>query len=106
MSKQLGNLLKQAQMLQNKVMKMQEELEQREYEGYAGGGMVKAVVNGKLMLLSLTIDKEAITPDDPEMLQDIIIAAIKTAQEKAAETIKSEMSKLTGGMGLNIPGLF
>lgn len=106
MSKQLGNLLKQAQMLQSKVMKMQEELEQKEYEGYAGGGMVKAVVNGKLMLLSLTIDKEAITPDDPEMLQDIIIAAIKSAQEKAAETIKSEMNKLTGGMGLNIPGLF
>ena len=89
MSKQLGNLLKQAQMLQSKVMKMQEELEQKEYEGYAGGGMVKAVVNGKLMLLSLTIDKEAITPDDPEMLQDIIIAAIKSAQEKAAETIKN-----------------
>ncbi len=106
MSKQLGNLLKQAQMLQNKVMKMQEELEQREYEGYAGGGMVKAVVNGKLMLLSLSIDKEAITPDDPEMLQDIILAAIRTAQEKAAETIKNEMSKITGGMGLNIPGLF
>jgi len=106
MSKQLGNLLKQAQMLQSKVMKMQEELEQKEYEGYAGGGMVKAVVNGKLMLLSLTIDKEAITPDDPEMLQDIIIAAIKSAQEKAAETIKNEMNKLTGGMGLNIPGLF
>lgn len=106
MSKQLGNLLKQAQMLQNKVMKMQEELEQREYEGYAGGGMVKAVVNGKLMLLSLSIDKEAISPDDPEMLQDIILAAIRTAQEKAAETIKNEMSKITGGMGLNIPGLF
>ncbi len=106
MSKQLGNLLKQAQMLQNKVMKLQEELEQREYEGIAGGGLVKAVVNGKLMLLSLTIQKEAITPDDPEMMQDVIFAAIRSAQEKAAETIKSEMSKITGGMGLNIPGLF
>lgn len=106
MSKQLGNLLKQVQQLQGKVMKIQEELEQKEYEGYAGGGMVKATVNGKLMLLSLTIEKEAITPDDPEMLQDIIVAAIKTAQEKASETIKNEMSKITGGMGLNIPGLF
>lgn len=106
MSKQLGNLLKQAQLIQNKIMKMQEELEQREYEGNAGGGMVKAVVNGKLMLISLNIQKEAINPDDPEMLQDIIVAAVRNAQEKASETIKNEMSKITGGMGLNIPGLF
>jgi len=106
MSKNLGNLLKQAQMLQNKMVKFQEELDAKEFEGFAGGGMVKAVVNGKLMLLSLKIEKEAVSQEDTEMLEDMILAAIKSAQEKAAETIKSEMSKMTGGMGLNIPGLF
>jgi DNA-binding YbaB/EbfC family protein len=106
MSKHLGNLMKQAQMLQNKMVKFQEELELKEYEGFAGGGMVKVVVNGKLMLLSITIDKQAVNPDDAEMLQDMIFAAVKSAQEKAADTIKDEMSKITGGMGVNIPGLF
>lgn len=106
MSRNLGNLLKQAQQLQNKMIKFQEELEAREFEGFAGGGMVRAVVNGKLMLLSLKIDKEALTQGDTELLEDMILAAIKSAQEKALETIKGEMSKLTGGMGLNIPGLF
>ena len=106
MSKHLGNLMKQAQMLQDKMVKFQEELELKEYEGFAGGGMVKAVVNGKLMLLSIAIDKQAVNPDDAEMLQDMIYAAVKSAQEKAADTIKDEMSKITGGMGMNIPGLF
>ncbi len=106
MSKNLGNLLKQAQMLQSKMTKFQEELDAKEFEGYAGGGMVKAVVNGKLVVLSIKIDKEAIASQDAEMLEDMILAAIRTAQEKASETIKTEMAKLTGGMGLNIPGLF
>ena len=106
MSKNLGNLLKQAQMLQSKMVKFQEELDAKEFEGFAGGGMVKAVVNGKLMLLSLKIAKEALTTDDVEMLEDMILAAVKSAQEKAADTIKTEMSKMTGGMGLNIPGMF
>lgn len=106
MSKNLGNLLKQAQMLQSKMVKFQEELDAKEFEGFAGGGMVKAVVNGKLMLLSLKIDKEALTTGDVEMIEDMILAAVKSAQEKAADTIKTEMSKMTGGMGLNIPGMF
>jgi DNA-binding YbaB/EbfC family protein len=106
MSRQFGNLIKQAQALQEKMMRLQAELEAREFEGQSGGGMVKAVVNGKLMLLSLRIEKEAITPDDPEMLEDLVLAAIKSAQEKASNTIKEEMNKITGGMGLNIPGLF
>jgi DNA-binding YbaB/EbfC family protein len=106
MSRQFGNLIKQAQALQEKMMRLQAELEAREFEGQSGGGMVKAVVNGKLMLLSLRIEKEAITPDDPEMLEDLVLAAIKSAQEKAGNTIKEEMNKITGGMGLNIPGLF
>jgi len=106
MSRQFGNLIKQAQALQEKIMRLQSELDAREFEGQSGGGMVKAVVNGKLMLLSLKIEKEAITPDDPEMLEDLILAAIKSAQEKAGNTIKEEMNKITGGMGLNFPGIF
>lgn len=106
MSKNLGNLLKQAQMLQNKMMKFQEELDAKEFEGFSGGGMVKAVVNGKLMLLSLKIEKDALSEGDNGLLEDMILAAIRSAQEKAAETIKSEMSKLTGGMGINLPGMF
>lgn len=106
MSRNLGNLLKQAQMLQSKMAKFQEELDAMEFEGFAGGGMVKAVVNGKLMLLSLKIEKEVINPEESELLEDMVLAAIKSAQDKAASTIKAEMSKLTGGMGINIPGLF
>ncbi len=106
MSRQFGNLIKQAQALQEKMMRLQAELDAKEFEGQSGGGMVKAVVNGKLMLLSLKIEKEAITPDDPEMLEDLILAAVKSAQEKAGNTIKEEMNKITGGMGLNFPGIF
>lgn len=106
MSRQFGNLIKQAQALQEKMVRFQQELDAKEFEGQSGGGMVKAVVNGKLMLLSLKIEKDAITPDDPEMLEDLILAAIKSAQEKAANTIKEEMNKITGGMGINLPGLF
>ncbi len=106
MSRQFGNLIKQAQALQEKMLRFQQELDAKEFEGQSGGGLVKAVVNGKLMLLSLNISKEAISPDDPEMLEDLIFAAIKSAQEKAANTIKEEMNKITGGMGINLPGLF
>lgn len=106
MSRQFGNLMKQAQVLQEKMMKFQAELDAREFEGQSGGGMVKAVVNGKLMLLSLSISKDVISPDDPDMLQDLVFAAIKAAQEKAANAVKEEMNKMTGSMGLNIPGLF
>lgn len=106
MNKNLGNLLKQAQKMQEKMMKFQEELEQKHYEGQAGGGMVKAVVNGKLVLISIQIDKQVITPDDPDMLQDLVFAAVQSAQEKAAQTMKEEMAKITGGMGINLPGMF
>jgi hypothetical protein len=99
----LGNMMKQVQQMQAKMEAMQAELEQAEVEASAGGGMVKVVVNGKADIKSLTIDPEAVDPDDVEMLQDLIIAALNQAKEKANELQQEQMSGITGG--LNIPGL-
>ena len=96
-------MIKQAQQLQQRMLKLQEELESATVEGSAGGGVVKVVVNGKMGLDSLTIDQEAVSPDDVEMLQDLIIAAVREGQQKAQEMVSSRMGALTGGM--NIPGL-
>ena len=84
-------------------MKVQEELASKTVEASAGGGMVTAVVNGKFELISLRIEKEVVDPDDIEMLQDLIVAAVNEGVRKAQEMTASEMSKVTGG--LNIPGL-
>ena len=97
-------LARQAQKMQQKMMEMQAELEAREYEASAGGGVVTAKVNGKKELLALSIKPEAVDPDDVEMLEDTVMAAINEALRNATETTEKEMSKLTGGM--NIPGLF
>ena len=97
-------LARQAQKMQQKMMEMQAELEAREYEATAGGGVVTAKVNGKKELLALTIKPEAVDPDDVEMLEDTVMAAINEALRTASETTDKEMSKLTGGM--SIPGLF
>ena len=99
----LGGMMKQFQQMQAKMAQMQEELENTEIEASAGGGMVKVVVNGKGDVKSLTIDPELVDPDDVEMLQDLIIAALNQGKEKAAEMQAEQMSGLTGG--LNIPGL-
>ena len=96
-------MLKQAQQLQKNMAKMQEELENATVEGSAGGGVIKAVVSGKMTLESLTIDPEAVSPDDVEMLQDLVIAAVNDGIDKAQEMASSKMNSLTGGM--NIPGL-
>ena len=96
-------LARQAQKMQQKMMEMQAELEAREYEASAGGGVVTAKVNGKKELLALSIKPEAVDPDDVEMLEDTVMAAINEALREASETTEKEMSKLTGGM--NIPGL-
>ena len=96
-------MLKQAQQLQKNMMKMQEELESATVDSSAGGGAVKAVVSGKMKLESLTIDPEAVSPDDVEMLQDLVLAAVNDGLEKAQEMVSSRMSGLTGGM--KIPGL-
>ena len=96
-------MMRQAQQLQQRMMKLQEELESATVETTAGGGVVKAVVTGKLKLESIDIDPEVVTPDDVEMLQDLVLAAVNDGLEKAQEMASSRMSELTGGM--NIPGL-
>ena len=83
---------------------MQEEQESKTYSAAAGGGMVTATVNGKHELVNLEIKPEAVDPDDVEMLQDMVLAAVNEALREAGETVEREMGKLTGGMG--IPGLF
>ena len=100
----MQQLMRQAQKLQQQMTKMQEELEAREYEASAGGGMVSVKVNGKKEVLSIEIKPEAVDPDDVEMLQDMVLAAVNEALRTASETSEREMSKLTGG--LNMPGLF
>ena len=101
--KGMGNMMKQAQKLQAKMLKLQEELAERTVETSAGGGMVKVVANGKHQIVDLTIDKEAVDPDDVEMLQDLVLAAVNDALAKAQEMVASEMGKLTGGF--NLPGM-
>ena len=96
-------MLRQAQELQKQMVKMQEELETATVEASVGGGVVKVVVSGKMKIESLTIDPDAVTPDDVEMLQDLVMAAVNEGMEKAQEMASSRMSALTGG--LNIPGL-
>ena len=98
------NMIKQAQKMQQDMLKMQEEMESKEYDATAGGGMVKAVVNGRHEVLSLTINPEAVDPEDVEMLQDTILAAVNEAMRKAEAEAAQNMSKLTGG--LNLGGLF
>lgn len=99
----MGALMNMVQKLQGDVTKKQEELQSRTYEASAGGGMVNATVNGKYDLVSIVLEKEIVDPEDIGMLQDLIVAAVTAAVEKARETTNEEMMKLTGG--LNIPGM-
>ena len=92
-------MMKQAQKMQQDLMKMQEELEQQTYTAAAGGGVVQATVTGKRELTEIVIDPEAVDPDDVEMLQDMIVAAVNEAMRKAEEASAQSMSKLTGGLG-------
>jgi hypothetical protein len=101
--KGMGNMMKQAQKIQARILKMQEELATRTIEGSAGGGMVKAVANGKQQIVSISIEKEVVDPEDIDMLQDLVLAAVNDALSKSQEMVSSEMNKITGG--LNIPGL-
>ena len=94
------NMIRQAQKMQQEMLKMQAEMETKEYSATAGGGVVSAAVNGKHELLRLTIDPEAVDPDDVEMLQDMVIAAVNEAMRKAESDASASMSKLTGGMNL------
>ena len=102
--KNMMSMMKQAQKLQAKMAEMQAELGNRMVSAQAGGGMVEATVNGRQELLSLRIDKEVVSSDDVEMLQDLILAAVNEALNRSREMMAAEMSKLTGGM--QKPGLF
>ena len=102
----MGNLMKQAQQFQTKRAKLQEELGEKTIEATAGGGMVTAVANGRQEILSVQIDPEVVDPEDVDMLQDLILAAVNDALTRAKNMVNEEMGKLTQGMGLpNIPGL-
>ena len=95
--------------IQEKVEKVQEELEQRTVEGSAGGGMVTVLVNGKLEIVDLKIDPQVVNPEDVSMLEDLIIAAVNDALRRAQEIMAEELSKMAGGLnipGLKLPGLF
>ena len=99
-----AQMMKQAQKMQQELLRMQEEQENKTYTAKAGGGMVAASVNGKHEIVSLEINPEAVDPDDVEMLQDMIIAAVNEAMRTADAEAANNMSRLTGGM--NLGGLF
>ena len=102
----MGNLMKQAQKFQTQMAKLQEELGDKTIEASVGGGMVRVVVNGRQELLSINIDPEVIDPDDVEMLQDLILAAVNDGLTRAKDMVNEEMGKLTKGLNIpNIPGL-
>jgi hypothetical protein len=101
--KNMNSMMKQAQKLQKKMMQTQADLATKTIEASAGGGMVKVIANGAQKIESIALEKEIIDPEDVEMLQDLILAAVNDALNKSQEMVSSEMSKLTGG--LNIPGI-
>ncbi|HEX3028515.1 MAG TPA: YbaB/EbfC family nucleoid-associated protein [Clostridia bacterium] len=101
----MANLMKQAQKMQKDMEKMQEELQDKTVEATAGGGAITVVVSGKKELKEITIKPEVVDPDDVEMLQDLILAAVNEAIRKADEMVNGEMGKITGGLG-GMPGLF
>lgn len=100
----MGNLMKQAQLMQKKMEEMQKELESTEFEASVGGGAVVVKANGKKEVVSINIKPEVVDADDVEMLEDLVLSAVNEALRKAEEESASKMGKLTGGM--NIPGLF
>ncbi len=100
----MNNMMKQVQKMQEDMVTLQEDLDAREYETSAGGGMVSVKINGKHEVLGIDIKPEIVDPDDIETLSDVIIAAVNEAIKKADAVRESEMSKLTGG--INMPGLF
>ncbi len=99
----LGDIMKQAQKMQQELLRIQEELATKTVEASSGGGMVTVVVSGRLELMSIKIEKDVVDPTDIEMLQDLVLAAVNEGIAKAQEMTKDEMSKVTGG--LPIPGL-
>ncbi|TFG40811.1 MAG: YbaB/EbfC family nucleoid-associated protein [Syntrophobacterales bacterium] len=101
--KGMGNMMKEAQKLQARMLKLQEELAEKTVESAVGGGMIKVVANGRNQVVAIRIEKEVVNPEDVEMLQDLILAAVNDALTKSQEMVAAQMGKLTGG--LNLPGL-
>ncbi len=103
----LGDVMRQVKRAQELLQKKQEELANLRLEATAGGGMVRVIANGRDEILDIQIEKEVVNPDDVEMLEDLILAAIKEVQTKAKEAAQKEMGSVMGDLGLpNIPGLF
>lgn len=104
MTKGLGGMVRQAQKIQAQLAKIQEEMAGKTIEASSGGGMVSVVMSGKQELISIKIEREVVNPDDIDMLQDLVLAAVNEGVRKSQEMVTEEMKKLTGG--LSIPGLF
>ena len=102
----LQQLMQMGQQLQSKVAELQERLDAQQVEASAGGGIVKATVDGKGTIKALTIDPAVVDPEDVEMLEDLVLAAVNEAQNKARALYEEEMKKVTGGLPMNLPGLF
>ena len=100
----LGNMMKQVQKMAEETQKLEEELGEQRFESSSGGGMVKAVANGKGEVLEIKRDPQVVDPEDVEMLEDLVVSAVREALEKGAEMKEARLKELTGG--LNIPGLF
>jgi len=101
----MSKIMEQAREFQGKMAEMQQRLAEQRLTATVGGGMVSATVNGKNELLALRIEKEVLAAGDPAMLEDLVIAAVNEAMRRAQDAARSEMAKLTGGLGMNIPGL-
>ncbi|MFQ5602179.1 MAG: YbaB/EbfC family nucleoid-associated protein [bacterium] len=99
----MGDIIKQAQKMQEKMQKVQDELGNLQAEGSAGGGMVTAVANGKQEILEIRIDKQVVDPEDIEMLEDLVVAATNQALQNAQDLASQEMGKVTSGMLGNLP---
>ena len=102
----MNEMLKQAQKMQEDMQTKQAELDERTYDVSAGGGVVKVKINGKKEILNIEISPEIVDPDDIETLQDIVVAAVNEAIKKVDSTNEAEMNKITGGMGMGMPGMF
>lgn len=103
MAKGMSGMMKRVQRMQKKMMQLQEEIAERRVEGTAGGGMVTAVVDGRMNVVEIRIDPAVVDADDVEMLEDLVLAAVNQGQQKAQEMMNEEMGQLAGG--LNLPGL-
>ena len=99
----MNNMMKKVQKMQQEMAKAQQEIEEKEFSSTAGGGVIEAVVNGKKEVLKIKIDEDVVDPEDTEMLEDLVVAAVNDALKKADQYTQKEMGKLTGN--INIPGL-